>query len=100
LPVETVLQKAKHADLWIGTASFTTLSDLEKADHRYTLFDAFIKENVFHYNAKVSPGLGSFYLEEGYLRADFILADLIKIAHPELLPKHTFIYHAKLNAKR
>jgi iron complex transport system substrate-binding protein len=100
LPVETVLQQAKHADLWIGTASFSTLKDLEKADHRYTMFDAFTKGNVFHYNAKVSPGGGSFYLEEGYLRADFILADLIKIAHPELLPTHTFVYHAKLTPKR
>ena len=97
LPAELVLRKAKSATFWIGTASFTSMRALEQADHRYTLFDAFGTSNVFHYNARVSPGGGSFYLEEGYLRPDFILADLIKIAHPELLPNHNFIYYAKLD---
>jgi len=96
LPFETVLTKAGTADFWIGTASFTDFSSLKNADKRYPLFKAFQLKNVFHYNVKLGEKGGSFYLEEGYLRPDFILADLIKIAHPDKIPNHNFHYHAPL----
>jgi iron complex transport system substrate-binding protein len=33
----------------------------------------------------------------GYLRPDLILKDLVKIAHPELLPDYELFFHKRLD---
>ncbi|MEJ2004704.1 MAG: ABC transporter substrate-binding protein, partial [Cyclobacteriaceae bacterium] len=38
---ESVLNKAKDADLWIGVAQFRSRSAMRKGDERYNLFSAF-----------------------------------------------------------
>ncbi|QOI97218.1 MAG: ABC transporter substrate-binding protein [Flammeovirgaceae bacterium] len=96
LSFESVYARAQQADLWIGVASFTALSEMAAADNRYTKFSPFINRKVFTYNARKGAKGGSEFLELGYLRPDIILKDLVKIAHPELLPDHKLYFHAQL----
>jgi len=69
---------------------------MAKADARYTRFKPFVTKQVYTYNARIGPTGGSEYLELGYLRPDIILKDLVKIAHPELMPGYTLYFHARL----
>ena len=94
---ESVFSKAKDADLWIGVGSFKSLREIESAEKRYTLFKPFKDKNVFTYNTRVGAKGGSEFLELGYLRPDIILKDLVKIAHPELLPQYEMYFYAKLD---
>jgi iron complex transport system substrate-binding protein len=94
---ESVYEKAKQADLWIGVGSFTSLAEIEAAEKRYTLFNPFRNKQVFSYNARKGAKGGSEFLELGYLRPDLILKDLVKIAHPEMLPEYELFFHKKLN---
>src|SRR5690606_35198649 len=86
LSFETVYERAHKADLWIGTADFASLKHLESGDHRYARFNAVKQQNVYNYDARKGAQGGSEFLELGYLRPDIILKDLVKIAHPDLLP--------------
>lgn len=93
---ESVFEKAHAADLWIGVASFETLEEIKNADERYTKFNPYQVKQVYSYNARKGAKGGSEFLELGYLRPDIILKDLVKIAHPELLPDYQLYFHRRL----
>ncbi|MCX8490551.1 MAG: ABC transporter substrate-binding protein [Cyclobacteriaceae bacterium] len=97
LSFESVYAKAKEADLWIGVGSFKALEEIKATEGRYTLFKPFKEQQVYSYDARKSAKGGSEFLELGYLRPDLILKDLVKIAHPELLPSYDLFFHRKLN---
>lgn len=96
LSFESVFEKAYAADLWIGVASFNTLEEIKNADQRYAKFNPFQIKQVYTYNARQGAKGGSEFLELGYLRPDIILNDLVKIAHPELLPDYQLYFHKRL----
>lgn len=96
LSFESVFQKAKNAELWIGVASFNSLDELKASDGRYALFAPFQSHHVYTYNARLGAKGGNEFLELGYLRPDLILNDLVKIAHPALLPDYSLYFHKKL----
>lgn len=96
LSFETVYYKGRGADLWIGTGTYKSLAELAAADRRYADFKAFRTRKVYNYDARQGAKGGNEFLELGYLRPDLILRDLIRIAHPRLLPYHELYFHRKL----
>lgn len=96
LSFETVFTKAKSADLWIGVASFKSLTELQNSEQRYSLFKPFQQKQVYSYDARHGAKGGSEFLELGYLRPDLVLKDLVKITHPELMPSYELHFHKKL----
>ncbi len=97
LSFESVLEKAKNADLWIGSGNTRSLEELKEKNHRYALFDAFKNNNVYSSTLKMGPKGGLIYYELGPMRPDLILKDIIKIAHPELLKDYEPYFFEKLN---
>ena len=96
LSFESVYEKAHDADFWIGVGSFSSLKEIENADHRYTRFRPFQQRHVYTSNSRKGSKGGSEFLELGYLRPDIILKDLVKIAHPELMREHELYFHKQL----
>jgi len=97
LSFEAVYEKAHNADLWIGVGTYESLQEIKNADLRYTRFKPFAEKSVYTYNARKGAKGGSEFMELGYLRPDIILKDLVKIAHPALLPEHQLYFHEKLH---
>ncbi|HET9487416.1 MAG TPA: ABC transporter substrate-binding protein [Chryseosolibacter sp.] len=93
---ESVYEKANAAELWIGTGTYKNLEEMRAADLRYARFIAFQNKQVYNYDARKGARGGNEFLELGYLRPDLVLMDLIKIAHPGLLPEHELFFHRKL----
>lgn len=93
---ESVFDKAREADFWIGTGSFNSLGEIAGQDKRYTGFGAYHRRNIYNYNKKIGPGGGYDFFESGYARPDIVLADLIKIMRPELLPGYETYYFQQL----
>jgi iron complex transport system substrate-binding protein len=91
-----VYEQAHQAQFWVGVGQYNALQELADADERYKNFAAFQQGNVYSYMARVGPKGGNEYFELGYARPDIILADLIKIFHPQLLPAHELYFHEKL----
>ena len=96
LSFESVYEKGNEADLWIGVGSFLSLEELKNSEPRYSNFKPFRQKKVYTYNARKGAKGGSEFLELGYARPDIILKDLVKIAHPNLLPEYEFYFHKKL----
>jgi iron complex transport system substrate-binding protein len=96
LSFESVYEKAYNADLWIGVGNASSLKQIETEDHRYARFKPFQKKQVYTSNARKGATGGSEFLELGYLRPDLILKDLVRIAHPDLLPDYELYFHERL----
>ena len=96
LSFEAVYNKAATADYWIGAAAYEGLQEIAAADERYTAFSAYKNGHIYTYNKRMGAKGGNEYLELGYMRPDIILADLIKIFHPGLLPEHELYFYKQL----
>jgi iron complex transport system substrate-binding protein len=96
LDIETVYDKAGKADIWLNTGYWNSLEDAEKADERFTKFKAYQNGMIYNNNLRMGPGGGNYYYESGPANPHKVLADLIKIFHPELLPDHQLYYYKKL----
>ena len=94
LDFEQVYAAASDADYWRilnsydGTFSYDVLRD---EDVRYADFAAWKRRGVIYCNLRETP----FY-ENTPVEPDVVLADLMKIFHPELVPGHTPHYYRLL----
>jgi len=96
LDYEQVYEKAHDADVWINVHYWTKKSDVIKADPRYSKFKAYAMNTIFNSRASVNEFGGNELWESGIINCDVVLADMIKIFHPELVPEHQFKYYKKL----
>jgi iron complex transport system substrate-binding protein len=96
LAVEAVFEKVYDGDFWFNTSSWTTLDDVLGADSRLADLAAYQSGNIYNNNARLNENGGNDYWESGLANPDVILADLIKIMHPELLPDHELVYYRHL----
>lgn len=94
LDFETVYSQAADADYWRivnsyqGTFSYGTLKE---EDARYADFKAYKEKGVIYCNMREKP----FY-ESMPTEPEVVLADLIKVFHPQLLPDHQPGYYELL----
>jgi len=96
LDTEVVLLKAASADYWINPSFYRSMNALYNADSRFGLFQPARENRVYNNTRQVSPNGGNAIWEQGIIRPDDVLADLIHIFHPHLLPDHEFVYYQHL----
>ncbi len=97
LNLETVIDKGKDADIWLGPAQFESLKEIKESSNAYTQFKAYKTGEVYSYSLKKGATGGSVYFELAPNRPDLVLKDIIKILHSELLPDHELYFFEKLN---
>lgn len=94
LSFETVFDYGQQADLWLIKYNQTTdktYHELQQDYAPYAGFRAFRERRIYGCNTGKIP----FY-EESPFHPDWLLQDLIKICHPQLLPSHTLKYFTNL----
>lgn len=96
LPFEVVLEKAYNAEFWIAPGDFSTLKQMSDSNPHYKEFEAFKNKKVYSYALNKGKKGGILYFEWSPSRPDWVLKDLIKIFHPELLPNHNLFFFQKL----
>ncbi|NRD19771.1 ABC transporter substrate-binding protein [Winogradskyella eckloniae] len=97
LSFESVLVKAKDANIWLSPSYYSSFEQLKNANALYANFEAFKTKNIYTFSNKTGATGGVLYYELGTARPDLVLKDLIKIIHPELLPTYTPSFFEKLN---
>lgn len=98
LSFESVYPIALKADYWVnvGFDPNDTRKSILGQDVRYADFKAYKTNKMYScYNRTNSRGTNDFY-ETGHTEPEVILADLISIFHPELLPDHKLVYYKHL----
>jgi iron complex transport system substrate-binding protein len=96
LDMEAVLGRAAGADFWLNAGEWKDLADAKAKDPRNALFQAWKAGQVYTNDAFPCPGGGRDIFETGAARPDWVLADLIAIFHPELLPGHSLRWYRRL----
>ena len=98
LSFESVYPIALNADYWLNVSILNIQSKEEilAKDSRYSDFKAFKTGQIYTYNKRMNSQGANDYWETGAVNPHHVLADLIKIIHPELLPKHELIYYKQV----
>jgi iron complex transport system substrate-binding protein len=96
LDTERVFLKAAHADIWINPSFYRSLKELYGADQRFQKFRAGQTGHVFNNTKQRTTSGGNSIWERGIVHPDDVLADLIKVFHPERMPDWEFIYYEQL----
>ncbi len=94
---ETVYDAGLNADIWIpGSFGVTTLADLLAQDERYADFAALQNGQVYTNGLRLNAIGFNDYYESGLANPHWILADLIALFYPDLLPEHEFYFFMPL----
>lgn len=96
LSFESVLDKAKDADFWIGPGQFTSIQQILNSNSNYKYFKSVQDKNVYSFSSKKGATGGVIYYELAPNRPDLVVKDLIKILHPNLLPDYELYFFEKL----
>jgi len=96
LAFEAVWQRALRADWWLHPSGWRSRREIVAADARLAALPALAAGKVAVNDARLGSGGGNDYWESGTLRPDLVLADLLALAHPDLLPAHHLVYHRRL----
>src|SRR5690606_2999656 len=81
LGFETVLARARGADVWLHPGGWRGLGDGLKRDARFSAFSAFKRGDVYDHDARRRDDGADDYWESGAVRPDRALADLVSIFH-------------------
>lgn len=96
LNFEAVVPTALKADFWLNLGYVNSKKDILAKDVRFQSFRPFKNSKIYNHNKKVNDIGANDFWESGGVNPHLILADLIKILHPELLPKHKLVYYKQL----
>jgi iron complex transport system substrate-binding protein len=86
-----VLEKAENAAYWLikyNSPNELTYEELTKINPNYAFFNAYRQRRIYACNTGKTT-----YYEDIPLHPDYILKDLIRIFHPELLPEYQPKYY-------
>lgn len=96
LTFEAVAPVALKADYWLNQGYVDSKNDLLDKDSRFSGFHAFQTGALYNNNLRVNDLGSNDYWESGIVSPQLILADLIRILHPGLLPQDTLYYYKQL----
>ncbi|MGG7666725.1 ABC transporter substrate-binding protein [Dyadobacter sp. BHUBP1] len=98
LSFEAVYPFALKADYWlnVGFDSRDTRKSIIAQDTRYADFKAVHTGRLYSYNRLVNDQGSNDFFESGSVNPNSVLADMVRIFHPELLPDHQLIYYKQL----
>jgi iron complex transport system substrate-binding protein len=95
IDIEAVARRARNADFWIMSfpTPIRTVEELLMREPR--LFRAVQTGQVWNYDRQAFDNRAAYY--DRPMRPDLVLADIVKIVHPELVPEHQFIFYRQLD---
>ncbi|NGP86840.1 ABC transporter substrate-binding protein [Fodinibius halophilus] len=93
---EVVYEQGLEADIWLNPGSAQTKEDILAKDSRFKEFKALKTGEIYNNNKRLHPSGGNDYWESGVVNPDILLADLIKILHPQIVPDHQLYYYQKI----
>ncbi|WP_445664831.1 ABC transporter substrate-binding protein [Fodinibius sp. AD559] len=94
---EVIYEIGLQADIWINPGAANSKEDILAKDSRFKDFKPFQTGQIYNNNKRMSSSGGNDFWESGVVHPEIILADLIKIFHPQLLPDHQFHYYQKID---
>lgn len=92
---EVIIEKAINADYWINLNAYNSIKEVTDVDTKLKKFKSVKEGKVYNNNKKINATTGNDYWESGVINPEVVLADLIRIFHPNLL-EHELEYYKRL----
>ena len=99
IDLEAQIRRAGDADIWINGGGWSSLAQMVKDEPRYAEFKASRTGQVWVYERRMTPAGGNDYWSRAVSHPDLLLADLVKIFHPSLVPQHEFQWYLQVPAR-
>ena len=96
LNFEAVAPVALKADYWLNVGYVDSKKDVLAKDSRYGTFHSFQTDALYNFNKRVNDIGSNDFWESGLVNPQLVLADLIRILHPGLLPADSLYYYKQL----
>lgn len=94
---EVVYEIGLEADIWLNPGAAKSKEDILTKDSRFKDFKSFKTREIYNNNKRMSPSGGNDFWESGVVHPEILLADLVKIFHPPIVPDHTLYYYRKID---
>ena len=76
---EDVIAHHQDAEFWLNPSFYESLSQIQETDQRYNQLQAFTNKHVYNAMKRKRNNGGNDYWEQGVIRPDLVLKDLIHI---------------------
>lgn len=93
---ETAYRLLSAADIWLNPGNVTDMASLRTLAPKLSDTRPVAYGKVYNNNARLTPGGGNDFWESSIVKPDEVLADLIAIIHPELLPDRELYYYREV----
>ncbi len=94
---EEVYALARNADVWIVADTSDTSSEWPPASY-LNGFKAYRNGQLYHYHRRVHYAHNAYdWYETAEVRPDLVLADLVSIFYPNVLPDHSLFFFKKVH---
>lgn len=94
--MEEALSFLSESDFWLNAGNVSSISELKAMYPKLADVRCVQEGKVYNNTLRMSEGGGNDYYESGVLHPDLILADLIRIFHPEDADDTTFHYFRQI----
>jgi iron complex transport system substrate-binding protein len=98
LDFEAQLVRAANADVWINGGGWRNRTEMLQQEPRYAQFKAFRNGQVWVYERLDQLGTANDYWSRSVSHPDLLLADLVKILSPDVVPTHAFEWYVRVPA--
>jgi iron complex transport system substrate-binding protein len=95
IDLEAAYLLCSKADFWLHQGMIQTLDELQRLFPRFAAMPCIVRGGLYNNTRRTTPAGGNDFWESGVVHPDWILHDLIRIFHPELLDDETDFYYYK-----
>jgi len=96
LNIEEALQNGMQAEFWLHPSLWTSKAEIMQNEPRMDMLPLWQNGKIYQSSKRIGKNGSRDFYESAVAYPDLVLADLIFIFHPEILPEHKFIYYEPL----
>jgi iron complex transport system substrate-binding protein len=96
LNFESVAPEALTAEFWLNIGYIDSKQGILAKDPRFGSFRSFKTGNLYNFDKRTNDLGSNDYWESGVVHPQVVLADMMRILHPDLLPYDTLAYYRQL----
>ena len=96
IDMEQAVRLSDSADFWLNASGFESIEELGARFPRFKASRPVVEGQVYNCDKRLNASNGNDFWESGVVCPDLVLADLIRIFHPELNLGGELYYYRKL----
>ena len=93
LNIEDALQSGTQAEFWLHPSLWVSKAEILQNEPRISMLAPWQNGKIYQSSKRIGKNGSRDFYESAVAYPDLVLADLISIFHPEILPEHKFVYY-------